>query len=102
MLWRRRTLNGWTKVVWCRNIAGIHGSLSRETVRRRLAENELKSWRRKMWCVPEVSGEYVARMEDVLDLYAEPPDPAYPVVCLDESPIQLIIRWCAWTRAPSS
>ncbi len=29
-------------------------------------------------------------MEDVLDLYAEPPDPAHPVVCLDESFKQLI------------
>jgi transposase len=67
-----------------------HDSLSRETVRRRLCENELKPWQKKMWCVPEVNGEYVARMEDVLDLYAEPPDPACPVVCLDESPVQLI------------
>jgi transposase len=67
-----------------------HESLSRETVRRRLAENELKPWREKMWCVPKIDGEYVARMEDVLDLYAELPDPARPVVCLDESPVQLI------------
>jgi transposase len=67
-----------------------HDSLSRETVRRRLAENELKPWREKMWCVPKIDGEYVARMEDVLDLYAEPPDPARPVICLDESPVQLI------------
>jgi len=67
-----------------------HESLSRETVRRRLAENESKPWREKMWCVPKIDGEYVARMEDVLDLYAEPPDPARPVVCLDESPVQLI------------
>ena len=29
-------------------------------------------------------------MEDVLDLYAEPPDPKRPVVCFDESPTQLI------------
>ena len=29
-------------------------------------------------------------MEDVLDLYAEAPDPQRPVVCFDESPIQLI------------
>ena len=29
-------------------------------------------------------------MEDVLDLYAEAYDPAYPVVCFDESPYQLI------------
>ena len=67
-----------------------HGSLSGETVRRRLAENKLKPWREKMWCVPKIDGEYVARMEDVLDLYAEAPDPARPVVCLDESPVQLI------------
>jgi hypothetical protein len=29
-------------------------------------------------------------MEDVLDLYAEPDDPPYPVVCVDERPYQLI------------
>jgi transposase len=67
-----------------------HADLSRETVRRRLAENDLKPWRRDMWCIPEVDGTYVARMEDVLDLYAEAPDPERPVVCFDESPTQLI------------
>ena len=67
-----------------------HESLSGETVRRRLAENGLKPWRRDMWCIPQVDGEYVARMEDVLDLYAEAPDPQRPVVCFDESPVQLI------------
>ena len=67
-----------------------HDSLSRETVRRRLAENTLKPWRQKMWCIPQVNGAFVARMEDVLDLYAEPPDPRFPVLCLDESPLQLI------------
>ncbi|MGZ9086930.1 MAG: IS630 family transposase [Rhodoplanes sp.] len=67
-----------------------HDSLSRETVRRRLAENDLKPWRKDMWCIPQVDAEYVARMEDVLDLYAEAPDPTRPVVCFDESPIQLI------------
>src|ERR1700685_1146937 len=67
-----------------------HDSLSRETVRRRLAENHLKPWRKDMWCIPKVDAEYVARMEDVLDLYAEPPDPKRPVVCFDESPTQLI------------
>jgi hypothetical protein len=29
-------------------------------------------------------------MEDVLDLYAEAADPKRPVVCFDESPVQLI------------
>jgi transposase len=67
-----------------------HKSLSHETVRRRLAENGLKPWRKDMWCIPRVDGEYVARMEDVLDLYAEAPDPKRPVVCFDESPVQLI------------
>jgi transposase len=67
-----------------------HEELSAETVRRRLAENHLKPWRRTMWCIPKVDGEYVARMEDVLDFYAETPDPLRPVVCFDESPTQLI------------
>ena len=67
-----------------------HDDLSRETVRRRLGENALKPWRRDMWCIPQVDGTYVARMEDVLDLYAEAPDPRRPVVCFDESPTQLI------------
>jgi transposase len=67
-----------------------HESLSRETVRRRLADNALKPWQRKMWCVPKIDGDYAARMEDVLDLYAEAPDPMRPVVCFDESPVQLI------------
>jgi hypothetical protein len=67
-----------------------HDELSPETVRRRLAANHLKPWRKEMWCIPKVDGEYVARMEDVLDLYAEAPDPQRPVVCFDESPTQLI------------
>jgi transposase len=67
-----------------------HGEISRETVRRRLAEDDLKPWRRDMWCIPQVDGNYVARMEDVLDLYAEDADPKRPVVCFDESPTQLI------------
>jgi transposase len=55
-----------------------HEQLSRETVRRRLAENDLKPWRKDMWCIPKVDAEYVARMENVLDLYAEEPDPRRP------------------------
>lgn len=67
-----------------------HASLSSETVRRRLAENKLKPWQKKMWCIPKVDAEFVARMEDVLDLYAEAPDENRPVVCFDETPRQLI------------
>ena len=50
-----------------------HDGISRDTVRRRLAENEIKPWRKDMWCIPQVDAEYVARMEDVLDLCAEAP-----------------------------
>jgi transposase len=67
-----------------------HRSLSRDTVRRRLAEKELKPWQETMWCIPKVDAEFVARMEDVLDLYAEAPDERRPVVCFDETPRQLI------------
>jgi transposase len=65
-------------------------TISRETVRRRLEESDLKPWREKMWCIPKVDAEFVARMEDVLDLYAEPPDAMRPVVCFDEKPVQLL------------
>ena len=43
-----------------------------------------------------MSAEFVARMEDVLDLYAEPYDSQRPVVCFDETSTQLL----AETRAP--
>jgi hypothetical protein len=31
-----------------------------------------KSWQKRSWCLQEMSGEFVWRMEDVLELYAEP------------------------------
>ena len=67
-----------------------HLSISADTVRRRLNEKKLKPWQKKMWCIPKVDAEFVAKMEDVLDLYAEPPDENRPVVCFDETPRQLI------------
>ena len=67
-----------------------HDQISRETVRRRLHENELKPWQKRMWCIPKVDAEYVERMEDVLELYGEEPDETMPVVCFDETPVQLI------------
>ena len=53
-------------------------------------KNELKPWKKKEWCIPEVSGEFVARMEDVLDLYHADYDPDHPVVCFDETSRQLV------------
>jgi hypothetical protein len=44
----------------------------------------------KTWCVPpEADGEYVWRMEDVLQTYGLPYDPRFPVVCFDEASKQL-------------
>lgn len=45
---------------------------------------------KKEWCIPKVSPEFLWRMEDVLDLYAEPFDPSRPWVCFDERPCQLV------------
>jgi hypothetical protein len=39
---------------------------------------------------PEHNGSFVANMERVLDVYKRPFDPLHPVVCMDESPKQLI------------
>jgi hypothetical protein len=44
-----------------------------------------------MWCIPpEQDGQFVARMEQVLEVYRRPYDPRRPVVCMDEQPYQLI------------
>jgi hypothetical protein len=45
---------------------------------------------------PKASAAFVAAMEDVLDVYTRPRDPARPLVCLDETNKQLV----AETRAP--
>jgi hypothetical protein len=39
---------------------------------------------------PEQNAEFVARMEDVLEVYRRPYAPQRPVVCLDEQPTQLV------------
>jgi len=42
-----------------------------------------------MWCVGEIDDEYIARMEDVLDLYEEPYSKQKPMICIDEKPVTL-------------
>lgn len=43
------------------------------------------------WVIPpEADAEFVANMEEVLEIYAKPYDPKNPVVCMDEQPVQLI------------
>ncbi len=66
-------------------------NLSDEAVRLVLKKNNLKPWQRQKWCIPTVIGaEFVWRMEDILDLYAESYQADYPVVCFDEIPYQLV------------
>lgn len=46
---------------------------------------------KKQWCIPAAyNGEFVARMEDVLEVYALPYDKEMPMVCMDEQPFQLL------------
>src|SRR5215471_8750894 len=64
-------------------------SISPNTIHEIAQKNELKPWQHEHWCLPAVGGEFVAAMEDVLDLYEEEYDPQYPTVCLDEKPVVL-------------
>jgi hypothetical protein len=43
------------------------------------------------WVIPPKSNaEFVANMEDVLDVYSWPYDANVPVLCMDEQPVQLV------------
>jgi hypothetical protein len=42
-----------------------------------------------MWCIGELTAEYIRRMEEILDLYESKYDLFEPVVCLDEKPVKL-------------
>lgn len=54
-------------------------------------KNELKPHLSKYWKIPpDQNARFVAAMEDILEVYARPDDRDYPVVCMDESSIQLI------------
>lgn len=42
------------------------------------------------WCIPKINGAFLAKMEDVLEVYGRPYEEQYPVVCFDERPCFLI------------
>lgn len=49
------------------------------------------------WVIPpKADAEFAASMEQVLDVYARPLDSRFPVLCMDEQPIQLLKE----TRVP--
>lgn len=70
-------------------------SISDETVRETLKKRD-QARQQVHWCFPTIGADFVWRMEDVLDLYAEPYDSTRPRVCLDEVPMQLVSE----TRRP--
>lgn len=50
-----------------------------------------------MWVIPpEQNGQFVAQMEEILDLYQQPHNPQRPMVNMDEQPVQLVKE----TRTP--
>lgn len=52
-------------------------------------KNALKPWQVKSWCIGKPSARYVAKMEDVLEVYRRPYDAQRPVICLDEKSKEL-------------
>ena len=69
----------------------IVDSISRETIRRMLKKNAMTQRKIEYWVLPpQADAEFVAHMEQVLDLYQKPYDPDCPVVCMDEQPVQLV------------
>jgi len=43
-----------------------------------------------MWCIPEVTPDFINRMENILEIYEKPYNPKEPVICVDEKSKQLI------------
>jgi hypothetical protein len=65
--------------------------VSHTTVAHVMQENELKPWLKEEWCIPpQQNAEFVYHMEDVLEVYQRPEDARFPLICFDETPVQLI------------
>ena len=64
-----------------------------------IKKNEIKPWRSQEWCIPpKEESEFVASMEDILDVYTRKYDETSILICMDEVPKQLIEE----TRTPVS
>jgi hypothetical protein len=54
-------------------------------------KNELKPWRSQRFCIPEADrARFVAKMEEVLDVYEEAYDETHPLICMDEASRQIL------------
>lgn len=66
-------------------------SISHTSIGAVLRKNLLKPLLVREWCIPkEQSADFAACMEDVLEVYSRPYDSNYPVVGMDEKPLQLL------------
>ena len=57
---------------------------------RRSEKNDLKPHLRHTWCIGTINATFLARLEQILALYALPYDPSQPLLCFDERPCFLI------------
>lgn len=65
--------------------------VSRATIGRVLKRNEIRPHLSAYWCIPpEEDAEFVANMEEILDIYQLPYDPLHPLWCMDEKPYQIL------------
>ena len=82
--WTLRLLEEQAKIV-------LDVPVSKDTIGRAFKKNKLRPHMNDYWCIPsKEDADFVAYMEDVLDVYELPYDPMYPVVCMDEKSYQLL------------
>lgn len=82
----------WTVTLLAEESAAIlEESVSRSTVGRVMKRNEIRPHLNSYWCIPpREDADFVACMEDILDVYQLPYHPQYPVWCMDEKPYQIL------------
>ena len=61
-----------------------HWMVSRSTIYRILASDDLKPWTKQEWCISSITPRYLEAMYNVLKTYEQKYDPQKPVVCVDE------------------
>ena len=82
----------WTVTLLAEECAVIlEECVSRSTVGRVMKRNEIRPHLNSYWCIPpQEDADFVAAMEDILDVYQLPYAPRFPVWCMDEKPYQIL------------
>ena len=69
----------------------LEENLSRSTINRVMRRNSIRPHLNDYWCIPpQEDADFVAKMEDILDVYQREYDASYPLWCMDEKPYQLL------------